>query len=85
MTDHAEAHRPIDTVAGLLAAAAIAVAAIGVAHRPFRLIPAAVVLALVAAFMSQRHQRLAAWAVGICAVCWVAGMTVAIATNHPLY
>ena len=77
--------RPVDTVAGFLAAAAIAVAAVGIVYRPVRLVPVAVVLALVAAGMSARQQRLAAWAVGICAACWVVGMTVAIWVNHPLY
>jgi hypothetical protein len=77
--------RPVDGVAGFLAAAAIAVAAIGIAYRPVRLIPVAVVLALAAAGMSARHQKLAVWAVVICAVCWVVGMTVAIWTNNALY
>jgi tRNA isopentenyl-2-thiomethyl-A-37 hydroxylase MiaE len=74
-----------ETVAGFLAAAAMFVSAIGVAHRPARLIPVAVVLALVSARMTERHSRLAGWAVATTVVCWTVGMTIAVITEHPLY
>jgi hypothetical protein len=35
--------------------------------------------------MSERQQRLAAWAVGIAVVCWTVGMTIAVVTENPLY
>jgi hypothetical protein len=74
-----------ETVAGFLAAAALFVSLIGVAYRPARLIPVAIVVALVSARMTERHSRLAAWAVGIAIVCWTLGMTVAVVTENPLY
>jgi hypothetical protein len=80
--------RPSDareTVAGFLAAAAVFVSAVGVAYRPARLIPVAVVLVLVAARMTERYSRLVGWAVAITVVCWTLGMTIAVITEHPLY
>jgi hypothetical protein len=68
-----------------MAAAAIFVSLIGLAYKPVRLIPAALVVALVAAGMGGRHRALAAWAVAVAAVCWVVGMTIAIATGRALY
>ena len=41
--------RPADVVAGLLASLAIFASLVGIAYRPFRLIPAALLLALLAA------------------------------------
>jgi len=82
------ARRSTDTreaVAGLLATLAIFAAAVGVVHRPVRLIPVAVVLALVAARMTTRHSRLAGLAIAIVVVCWVLGMTIAVITERPLY
>ena len=74
-----------ESVAGLLAALSIFVSLIGVAYRPARLIPAAILLALLATAIGGRSSRLAAVAVGVGAVCFVAGMTVAVLTNHPIY
>ena len=77
--------RPVDTVAGLLAALAIFASCVGVAYRPGRLIPGALLLALLALAMSARHQRLAGYAVAIGGVCFVIGMAAAAITGHPLY
>ena len=74
-----------DVIAGLLATAAIFAGLIGLAHRPARIIPFAVVLALVSARMSTRWSRLAGFAVAVVIVCWVLGMTIAVLTQHPLY
>jgi hypothetical protein len=74
-----------DIVGGLLAAAAIFVGAVGVAQTPIRIIPIAVVLALVSVRMTDRYRTLAAWAVGLNIVWWLLGMTVAIVTENPLY
>ena len=76
---------PHDAVGGLLAAAAIFIGAIGVVQTPVRIIPAAVVLALVSVRMADRYRTLAAWAVGLNALWWLLGMTVAIVTENPLY
>jgi fructose-specific phosphotransferase system IIC component len=74
-----------DYVAGVLASASIFVGAIGVAQTPVRIIPISIVLALVAAAMSDRFRTLSAWAVGLNMVWWVLGMTVAVITDNPLF
>jgi hypothetical protein len=77
--------RPADAVAGLLASLSIFASLVGIAYRPGRLIPPALLLALLAAAMGGRHQRLAAFAIGIGGVCFVIGMAAAVITDHPLY
>ena len=81
-----------DTVAGLLAAASLVLSAIAMglglllqldAH-PARLAPVAIVMALVAARMSERYQSLALKAALFGGFAWVVGMTVAIVTDGPL-
>jgi hypothetical protein len=72
-------------VAGLIAAVAIFVSLIGVAYRPLRLIPFAIVLALLATAIGGRHLRLATIAVGVGAVCFVVGLAVAVITSNPLW
>jgi hypothetical protein len=81
-------HAPSDAregVAGLMAAAALFVSLVGVIHKPARLIPVAIVLALVSARMTERHSRLAALAVAAAVVCWTVGMTIAVLTERALY
>jgi hypothetical protein len=77
--------RPSETVAGFLASAALFVSLIGTVYRPVRVIPAATIVALIAVAMGGRHQRLAAFAVAVCAIAWVVGMTIAVTTSNPLY
>lgn len=74
-----------ETVAGLMATAAIFASLLGLAYRPARIIPFAVVMALVAARMTTRWSRLAGIAVIAGVVCWVLGMTIAVLTENPLY
>jgi len=74
-----------DAIAGLLAALAIFVSLISLAYRPGRLVPAALLMALLATAIGGRHQRLAALALGVGAVCFVVGMALAVLTDHPLY
>ena len=74
-----------DTIAGLLATVAIFTSVVGLAYRPVRLIPFAVLLVFVAARMSARQQRLVGLAVALCVVCWTVGMTIAVITENPLY
>ncbi len=82
----------VDVVAGLLAAASIVLSAIAMglglllqldAH-PARLAPVAIVIALVAARMSERYQSLALKAALFGALAWVVGMTIVVATDGPL-
>lgn len=50
-----------------------------------KLIPAAIILALVSVRMTDRFRTLAAWAVGLNILWWLLGMTVAVITDNPLY
>ena len=80
--------RPSDAreaVAGLMASAALFMSLVGVAYKPARLIPVAVLVAFVAARMTERHSRLAALAVAAAVVCWTIGMSIAVITERPLY
>lgn len=77
--------RPGESVAGLLASLALFASLIGIVHRPVRVIPAAIVIALIAAAIGGRHARLAGFAVGVGAAAFVAGMAIAVATGRPLW
>lgn len=74
-----------DTVAGFLATASIFTSALGLIWRPVRVIPFAVLLALIAGRMSARQERLATIAVAMSVVCWTVGMTIAVVTKNPLF
>jgi hypothetical protein len=76
---------PAETVASFLAAAAIFVSLTGIAYRPLRLIPLAIILALVATGIGGRATRLATWAVAIGAISFAVGMAVAVITSNPLW
>jgi hypothetical protein len=80
-----ERQRPAEVVAGFLSAAAVFVSLMGLAYRPVRLIPVAIVLALISAGIGGRNGRLAAFAAGTGAVCFALGLTLAILTGHPIY
>jgi FtsH-binding integral membrane protein len=81
-----------DTIAGLLAVASIVLSGIAMGfglllqldQKPARIAPVAILLALVAARMSARHQSLALKAALFAAFAWVIGMTVAVITDGPL-
>jgi hypothetical protein len=87
----------LDTVVGLMAAAAIflsllammnidiSISGTDLAARPVRVGVGAIALALVAAAIGGRHRRLATAAVFITAVAWMFGMIIAVVTEHPLY
>ena len=74
-----------DAVAGLLASVSIFASALGLVWRPVRILPFAIVLALVAGLMSARQQRLAGFAVASAVICWTVGMTIAVVTENPLW
>jgi len=97
MSPEAEGRSSIDTLAGLMSSVAIFLGVLGATDfnfsidgthldaRPVRISVAAVVLALIAAGLGGRHQRLAGAAVAIAGVCWVIAMTVAVVTTRPLF
>ena len=75
-----------EAVGGFLAAASIALSAVAIVYRPVRLVPFALVIAFIAVGLtSGRHARLAAFAVGVGAAAWLAGMIVAVLTGKPLF
>jgi hypothetical protein len=77
--------RPADTIAGFLAAMAIAICLIGLAWHPLRLILPGIVIAMIAAGMGGRHQRLAFAAVLVAASCFFFGMMIAVITSRALW
>lgn len=81
----ARGYTAAEAVAGFMAAVALAISVIGVAHKPVRTIPIAIVVAAIAAGIGGRHRALAAFAVGAAGVAFVVGMTIAVATDRPLY
>ncbi len=89
---HSDRSSAKDTIAGLLAVASIVLSGIGMGFglllqldaRPARVVPVAILIALVAARMSERAQPLALKAALFGAFAWVVGMTVAIVTDGPL-
>ncbi len=87
MTDATPAARirPIDTLAGFLSAAAIAVALVGIPYRPFRLALPALLIALACVIDGGKFQRLATAAVIIAGTSWFAGMVIAVVLKHKLW
>jgi hypothetical protein len=81
----ARAARPAELAAGFLAVLSIVASGVAVAYRPVRVIPFAILLALIAAGMAPRGSKLPLIAVLIGAACFVAGMTVAVLTKNPVF
>jgi hypothetical protein len=87
----------VDTVVGLMAAAAIFLSVLAITNfdlsiggthfeaRPVRIGVAAILLALVAAGIGGRNQRLATAAVAISGVGWLLSMVIAVLTQRPLF
>jgi hypothetical protein len=76
---------PSEAVAGLLASIAIFVGALELVYRPFRLAPAALILAIVATAMSREQPRVIPVAYAMIGVCFITGAALQILTHHPLY
>jgi hypothetical protein len=76
---------PSEAVAGLLASLAIFVGGLELVYRPFRLAPAALVLAIIATVMSREQPRIIPIAYAMIGVCFVAGAALQVLTHHPLY
>jgi hypothetical protein len=74
-----------DAVAGILAASAIFVSLIALAHKPVRIAPFAIVVSLIAIAMSKRNEKLGLAALVISGACFVLGTIFAVITNHPLF
>ena len=76
---------PSEAIAGLLAAIAIFVGALELVYRPFRLAPAALILALIATVMSREQPRVIPVAFATIGICFITGATLQILTHHPLF
>lgn len=76
---------PSEAVAGLLATLAIFAGGLELVYRPFRLAPAALVLAIVATVMSKDQPKVIPIAYLMIGVCFVAGAALQLLTHHPLY
>jgi hypothetical protein len=74
-----------ELVAGFLSVISMVASLLAIFYDPLRVIPFAVLIALVAVGMSPRGARLPLLAVGVSAVCFIVGMTVAVTTNNPIY
>ena len=77
--------RPSESVAGLLATVAIFLGFFELAYRPFRLAPAALILAIIATVMSRDQPRVIPVAYATIGICFIVGATLQILTHHPLY
>ena len=77
--------RPVEAVAGLMAAGAMFLGVFELFYRPFRLAPAAMILNLAATIMSDRQQKLIGLALAVVGVCFVAGAAIQVLTHHPLF
>ena len=74
-----------ETIASFLAAVSIFASCLAVAYRPGRVIPFALLLALLAAGIGGRATRLAACAIALGGVCFVVGMAIAAITDNPIF
>jgi hypothetical protein len=74
-----------ETVAGFLAAMAMAAAMIALAWHPLRLLAPALVLSLLAAGIGGRAKRLAFISVMTVGACFFFAMLIAVVTSRPLW
>jgi hypothetical protein len=74
-----------ETVAGFLAAMAMAAALIALAWHPLRLLAPALILSLLAAGIGGRAKRLAFVSVMTVAACFFFAMMIAVVTSRPLW
>ena len=69
----------------LLAAILLIAGFLSLVHRPFRIAPIALVLALTAAVMTREQQGLVRLAVAVVGICFVVGAAIAVIFTDPLY
>jgi hypothetical protein len=81
----AQRYTAVDAIAGFLAALSLTLSGVALAQHPARLVPAAAVLAFLSGRMSTRFSRLSLIAMFVSVAAWVAGMTIAVVTENPLF
>jgi hypothetical protein len=72
-------------IAGFLATLAIFGGLVGIIYYPGRVATGAILVALVAAAIGGFQSRLAAFAVAIATLSWLAGMIISIALERPIF
>ena len=72
-------------VAGFLATVAIFGGLVGIIYYPGRVASGAILVALVSAAIGGFQSRLAAFAVAITTLSWLAGMIISIALERPIF
>ena len=77
--------RPAEAIAGFLAASGLFLGVLELFYRPFRLVPAAVILLIIATVMSRSQQRLIKLGFATVGICFVVGAALQVITHHPLY
>lgn len=77
-------HRRADTVAGFLCAFALVLSGLALARTPALLATAAIVVALVAARMTETHRTFAVITLVIATLAFIFGMLIAIVTSNGL-
>jgi len=80
-----ESIRPAEAIAGFLAACGLFLGVLELFYRPFRLVPAAVILLIIATVMSRSQQRLIKLGFAAVGICFVVGAALQVITHHPLY
>jgi hypothetical protein len=76
---------PAELVSGFLAVISIVGSLLAVVWDPLRVSPFAVLIALIAVGMAPRASRLPILAVFVGSICFIAGLTIAVTTNNPIY
>jgi hypothetical protein len=76
---------PSELVSGFLSVISMVGSVISLFWDPLRLIPFAVLLALIATGMAPKGARLPLIAVAVGSICFVVGVTIAVTTKNPLY
>jgi hypothetical protein len=84
-TEFSSAPGSAELVSGFLAVISLAGSLFALFSDPLRVSPFAVLLALISVGMGGRSARLPLFAVAVGAICFFAGMTIAVTTNNPLY
>jgi hypothetical protein len=72
-------------IAGFLATLAIFGGLVGIIYYPGRVASGAILVALIAAAIGGFQSRLAAFAVAIATLSWLAGMIISIALERPIF
>ena len=85
MTAPLRSARPSELTAGILAVLSIVGSALALAYEPMKVMPFAILLALIATGMAPPKSRLPLIAVGVAFICFVAGFTIAVLTESSLY